>query len=216
MRIRLIFLIIILFFFSSRLDAKGNDPIAIKGILDLRKIDNSDHFTVKLNGEWEFYWKKMLRPNDFISGNEKPDFYGNVPSYWTNYDINEIKPGKFGYATYRLKILFPKGFDKSLAIDLPVFDSSYDIYIDGKYYGGNGVPGKSLEETKPEYKRNFFRIKPEADSMSIIINVSNYHHRKGGFWLPAKLGTFSDVQKQLSLRWAAEWSVISLLLGFSF
>jgi hypothetical protein len=48
--------------------------------------------------------------------------------------------------------------------------------------------------------------------MKIIINVSNYDHRRGGFWLPVKLGTFSDVQKQLANSWAVEWSVMSLLL----
>ena len=102
-----------------------------------------------------------------------------------------------------------------MAIDLPVFDSSYDIYINGKYLGGNGTTGKSAEETKPEYRRNFFRIIPESDSLTIIINVSNYDHRRGGFWLPVKFGTFTEVQKQLANSWAAEWSVISLLLGFS-
>jgi signal transduction histidine kinase len=138
-----------------------------------------------------------------------------VPSYWTDYPQESVKTEKFGYATYRLTILLPKGFNKPMAIDLPVFDSSYDIYLDGKYLGSNGTTGKSYEETKPEYKRNFFRINPEPDSMKILINVSNYQHRRGGFWLPMKLGTFIDVQKQLANSWAAEWSVISLLLGFS-
>jgi signal transduction histidine kinase len=168
-----------------------------------------------MNGEWEFYWEKMLRPYDFTAGNNKPDFYSNVPSYWTDYPSESVKTEKFGYATYRLTVLFPKGFNKPLAIDLPVFDSSYDIYIDGKYMGGNGIPGKSADETTPEYKKNFFRIAHYTDSLNIIINVSNYNHRRGGFWLPAKLGTFDEVQKQLAGNWAAEWSVISLLLGFS-
>lgn len=215
MRIRLIILIIFLSLLTFILNAKGPDPTAIKGIIDLREITDHDHFIIKLNGEWEFYWKKMLRPYDFISKNYQPDFYGNVPSYWTNYPPESVKTEKFGYATYRLTVLFPKGFDKSMAIDLPVFDSSYDIYIDGKYYGGNGTTGKSSEETNPEYRRNFFRINPESDSMKIIINVSNYSNRRGGFWLPVKIGTFNEVQKQLANSWAAEWSVISLLLGFS-
>lgn len=215
MRIRLIILIIFLSLLTFILNAKGPDPTAIKGIIDLREITDHDHFIIKLNGEWEFYWKKMLRPYDFISKNYQPDFYGNVPSYWTNYPPELVKTEKFGYATYRLTVLFPKGFDKSMAIDLPVFDSSYDIYIDGKYYGGNGTTGKSSEETNPEYRRNFFRINPESDSMKIIINVSNYSNRRGGFWLPVKIGTFNEVQKQLANSWAAEWSVISLLLGFS-
>jgi signal transduction histidine kinase len=215
MRIRPVFLILLVSLFTLNLYPKGISPVAIKGILDLRQIRNPDHFIIMLNGEWEFYWKKMLHPDDFITGNYKPDYYGKVPSYWTDYPSGLVRTEKFGYATYRLKVLFPKGFNKPLAIDLPVFDSSYDIYLNGKYLGGNGTPGKSAEETKPEYKRNFFRIIPESDSMTIVINVSNYDHRRGGFWLPVKLGTFSEVQKQLANSWAAEWSVISLLLGFS-
>ncbi|MGC1391355.1 MAG: sensor histidine kinase [Bacteroidales bacterium] len=215
MKIKPVFIFILLFLFSFPLSAKESSPAAVKGILDLRKISNPGHFIVKLNGEWEFYWNKMLRPNDFITVNYKPDYYGNVPSYWTDYPADSVKTTKFGYATYRLTVIFPKGFNKPLGIDLPVFDSSYDIYLDGKYLGGNGVPGKSSDESKPEYRRNFFRINPKSDSMKIIINVSNYDHRRGGFWLPVKLGTFSEVQKQLANGWAAEWSVISLLLGFS-
>ena len=215
MRVRPVFLYLLLSFSSFSLNAKEIAPSAVKGILDLREISNPEHFIVKLNGEWEFYWKKMLRPNDFTEGHYKPDYYGRVPSYWTDYPAGSVKTEKFGYATYRLTVLLPKGFNKLLAIDLPVFDSSYDIYLNGKYLGGNGTPGKSAEETKPEYKRNFFRIDPDSDSMNIIINVSNYDHRRGGFWLPVKLGTFSEVQRQLANSWAAEWSVISLLLGFS-
>jgi signal transduction histidine kinase len=215
MKLRAFFLSIILLFFALELNAGAAEHKAIKGILDLRGIENPDHFIIKLNGDWEFYWKKMLRPNDFKTGSAKPDYYGKVPSYWTDYPQESVKTDKFGYATYRLTVLFPKGFNKPLAIDLPVFDSSYDIYLNGKYYGGNGIPGESAENSKPEYKRNFFRINTESDSLKIIINVANYSNRRGGFWLPVKLGTFSEVQKQLANGWAAEWAVISLLLGFS-
>jgi len=41
--------------FTFSLNAKGPAPAALKGILDLRHISNSDHFIVNLNGEWEFY-----------------------------------------------------------------------------------------------------------------------------------------------------------------
>jgi len=215
MKIRLIFLFILLSLFTITLNAKEPAPAAVKGILDLRRIKNPDHFIIKLNGDWEFYWKKMLRPFDFKTGNFKPDYYGKVPSYWTDYPPDSVKTEKFGYATYRLTLLLPKGFKEPMAIDLPVFDSSYDIYLNGKYLGGNGIPGKSAEETKPEYKTNFFRFTPESDSLKIIINVSNYNHRHGGFWLPVKLGTFKELQKQMANNWAAEWSFISLLMGIS-
>ncbi len=215
MRIKLSIIQILFILLTVNLNTTFAAPKATRGVIDLRRISNPDKFVIKLNGEWEFYWNKMLRPNDFAGSNIRPGYYGNVPSYWTDYPKKSVKTENFGYATYRLLVLLPTGFRGPLAMDIPVFDTSYDIYINGKYLGGNGIPGKSAAETKPEYKRNFFRITPESDSLVIIINVSNFDHRRGGFWLPMKLGTFPEVQKQMTNSWAGEWSVLSILLGFS-
>ncbi len=193
----------------------GTNPQAVKGVIDLRQFEDKEHFSLKLNGEWEFYWNRMLHPHDFENKNIKPDYYGKVPSYWTDYPDEFVKTKKEGFATYRLTVILPPGFRKSLGFDLPVFDSSYDIYVNDRYMGGNGVPGQSADETKPEYSRNFFRYDSASDSLSIIINVANYSHRRGGFWLPLKIGTFQDVQKSLANSWAAGWASISFLLGFS-
>ncbi|MBK9390921.1 MAG: sensor histidine kinase [Bacteroidetes bacterium] len=199
--------------FSS--EATTGLPVANKGIMDLRSLEKDKNFIINLNGEWEFYWNKMLRPNDFENNSFLPDCFGKIPSYWTDYQKLSVKTEKFGYATYRLTVLLPPGFEKSLGVDMPVFDSSYDIYINGEYYGGNGVPGKTAEESEPEYRRNFFRLRTGKDTLSIIINVANFDHRRGGFWLPVRLGTFSEVQRKLANSWAWQWSIISLLLGFS-
>jgi signal transduction histidine kinase len=211
----LIFQLMLLFAFIFNLNANTSDPKAIKGVIDLRNIDNPDDFLVMLNGEWEFYWNKMLRPDNFENKRNKPDYYGNVPSYWTDYPKESVKTEKYGFATYRLTVLLPAGFKNPLGFDMPVFDSSYDIYINGKYMGGNGTPGQSATESKPEYKRNFIQVQSQSDSLSIIINVSNYEHRRGGFWRPVSFGTSAEVQKRMVNSWAVDWSVISLLSGFS-
>jgi len=214
MRIRSLLIIILLQAILCQV-VNGISPVAKNGTIDLRHISDSGQFIINLDGEWEFYWNKMLHPHDFAGSDIKPDYYGMVPSYWTDYPQDKIKTSKFGYATYRLKVLLPPGYRKTMAFDLPVFDSSYDIYINNKYFGGNGVPGKSRAESEPGYRRNFFRYDPPSDTLTIIVNVSNYFHRRGGFWLPIKVGTFSKVQKQLANSWATEWSTISFLLGFS-
>lgn len=188
-------------------------PLAQKGVADLREIRNTDHFVLKLNGEWEFYWKEMLHPHDFEAGKNWHPYYAKVPSYWSGYNIPNIESK--GYGTYRLRVLLPPGYRDALAVDLPVFDSAFDIYINGKYIGSNGTPGKSEETTTPEYRRVFARIVPDSGILEIVINVANYHHRRGGFWLPLKLGTFPDVQKRMANTWAAEWCVFSILAGFS-
>ncbi len=209
----------LLFFFilfhSSDGLANVRQPLAVNGVIDLRETAGNSYI-VRLQGNWEFYWGKMLGPQDF-TGNEKikPDFYGRVPSYWTDYPKDSVKTSPMGFATYRLIVLLPPGFRNSMGFDMPVFDSSYDIYVDGKYMGGNGTPGKAEAETNPGYERNIFRFNPASDSIEIIINVSNFHHRRGGFWLPMKIGTFSEVQKGYASAWARDWATISFLFGFS-
>jgi signal transduction histidine kinase len=211
---KLLFLFIL--FYALNNSAYGSEPSAVKGVIDLRKTAN-DNFTVRLSGEWEFYWKKLLNPDDFLRGNNiKPDLFGTVPSYWTSYSAKSVKTTRMGFATYRLIMLLPPGYRNSLGFIMPVFDSSYEIYVDGKLMGGNGTPGKTEAETVPGYERVFFRFNPASDSVQIIINVSNFHHRRGGFWLPMKTGTFSEVQKRYAAGWARDWATISFLIGFSF
>ena len=43
-------------------------PKAINGVLDLRDWDFDKDGPVKLDGEWEFYWKQLLFPKDFKTG----------------------------------------------------------------------------------------------------------------------------------------------------
>jgi len=71
MRIKPLFISLLLLLFTLCLNAKGPNPRAEKGILDLGKIDNPDHFVIKLNGEWEFYWKKILH-----------NYEGMLPKYF--------------------------------------------------------------------------------------------------------------------------------------
>ena len=149
MRSGIFILQVIIFVLAANLNSAAAVPKAVNGVLDLREISNPEKFIVKLNGEWEFYWGKMLHPIDFNSDSIIPLYYGNVPSYWTDYPQKSVKTEKFGYATYRLKVLLPSGLKSPLALDMPVFDSSYDIFLNGKYLGGCGIPGKSKERDHP-------------------------------------------------------------------
>ncbi len=209
-------LLVLLYLASSTLlSAKDSTPVVTRGVLDLRGLNLDSRFITKLNGEWEFYWNSLLRPNDFRSGTRVPDIYGRVPSYWTDYKNALVQPSKQGCATYRLTILLPHKFRQPMAFDVPVFDASYDMYVNDQYTAGNGTTGRTAADSKPEYRRNFFRFIPDKDTLSVVINVSNFSHRRGGFWLPMRFGSFTAVQKQMSEGWAADWATISFLLGFS-
>jgi len=167
----------------------NNRLVSEKGILDLRELEFNQSTVVNLNGEWEFYWNKFLYPVDFDSGKQPtPDCYGKVPSYWTSYESDNSDIEGQGYATYRLRILLPPNFREKIMFEVPVFDAAFDLYLDYYYAGGNGRPGISKQDSEAGYSPFMVNYTPVNDTLQITVLVSNYQHRRGGFWKSMRIG----------------------------
>ncbi len=190
-------------------------PVRVeKGVLDLRQIEQGDEFTLKMNGEWEFYFSKFLYGEpDHISDTLTPDCYGTVPGYWSEYSVGGKRLPRFGYGTYRAVILLPDGYRDRLGFDMPVFDSSYEIAINGVTTARNGTPARSRAESIPAYEPLFFSYVPKNDTLELLIRVSNYEHRRGGFWLPLKVGTFHTIQTNFTNQWFISIAVTGMLFA---
>ena len=111
-----------------------------------------------------------------------------MPSYWTNYNPVNIDITGQGYATYRLKILLPPSFREEIMFDVPVFDAAFDLYLDYFYAGGNGTPGISKQDSEAGYSPFMVNYTPVNDTLQITVLVSNYQHRRGGFWKSMRIG----------------------------
>jgi len=185
-----------------------------KGVLDLRHIEQGDMFSVKMNGEWEFYFSKFLYGEPgHISDTLTPDCYGTVPGYWAEYSVDGKRLPRFGYGTYRAVILLPDGYRDRLGFDMPVFDTSYEIALNGITTARNGTPARSRAESIPAYEPLFFSYVPNNDTIELLIRVSNYEHRRGGFWLPLKVGTFHTIQTNFSNQWFISIAVTGMLFA---
>src|SRR5580692_888592 len=125
----IIFLLAVNFCNHCLADEKPNtSPVAYQGIIDLR---NQDLFKkpIALNGEWRFFWNKLLSPADSVFNNNSPLVY--YPSLWKDDFVNGKSLSSQGYATYSLTILLPKQ-KPALAFELPDVYSSYAFYVNGK------------------------------------------------------------------------------------
>jgi signal transduction histidine kinase len=175
-------------------------------VKDFFDLSNRPYAINHLGGEWEFYWKYFFYSDSLALLKSIPEpIICKVPAYWTSYkDENGISfPGE-GYASYRKVVFLPEQYRTPLVFSLPVFDDSYRFYLNGKLLAWNGSPGISRDSSSPGYKPMFLQYTPDADSIEVVIEVSNFNHRQGGFWKTIKFGTpelmynYSDSYKMIS------------------
>ncbi|MCP4137067.1 MAG: hypothetical protein GY754_39225 [bacterium] len=191
-------------------------PAAQKGVLHLEDWDFEKHGPVKLNGEWEFYWKQLLTNEDF-AGEDRPVKSGfiTVPGIWNGYEIDEKKISGDGYATYRLLVLI-KNPKEALIIQFLPFSTACTVYVNGKKIHYSGVVDKTRETMVPAFSPGFSNITPEKNQLEIIFHVSNFHHKKGGAWNVCTVGTKKDIHKTRERRIYFDFLLLGsiLIMGF--
>ena len=211
----LIILLTCLVLFQLPANTSGQTKIK-NGILDLRTTGFETYPVIDLKGDWEFYWEKHLRPADFVSDKiPVPDLYAKVPSYWTDYHTDCPDITATGFATYRLQILLPDHFSDDLLLSVPVFDSSYKLYINGKFINGNGIAGENPDVSKPGYHPFIYPLFETGDTIEIIFNVSNFHHRRGGFWLPLTIGDYDTLSAKITKKEISTSISAGIILAFA-
>jgi signal transduction histidine kinase len=160
----------------------------------------------QLNGNWEFYWRFFYYSDSTTHTADIPELIPcKVPAYWTSYlDRNGNTFPAEGYASYRKVIRLSENQATPVVFSLPVFDDSYRLYLNGELRATNGKPGRSKETSTPGYKPVLLEYTPLADTIELVVEVSNFHHRQGGFWKSIKLGP-----PELMYRYSDSYTMIS-------
>lgn len=182
-------------FCSCTLNSKKKiPPKAVDGILDLSAWDFKNDGSVNLHGEYEFYWKRLFTPQNFVNSSptRKPDFI-KVPGLWNDFEsAGEIIPGT-GYATYRLIVLL-NGKDRSLALKVLDMSTAFTLFVNWNNLYSAGVVGENSQSSKPQFNPRVIDFQTNENQLEIIIQVSNFHHWKGGAWEPIILGTEDQIR----------------------
>ncbi|HMW04682.1 MAG TPA: 7TM diverse intracellular signaling domain-containing protein [Leptospiraceae bacterium] len=203
MRYIFIILIILSQILLSDCKSKTSKPLpkALDGKLNLEEIDwnfKTDGI-VFLDGQWDFYWMRLLYPEDFQS-EAKPvkSATVTVPGSWNGTIINQETLSGEGFATYKLTIPIDQSqVGQTLALKISYAATASKVWVNGNFISEDGKVGMSRKDMEPHYNSQIHSFRAE-NPIEIVIQVSNFNHKKGGLWQSLYLGLEEDIIKQNS------------------
>jgi len=133
--------------------------------------------TFILNGEWEFYWNKLISPTDFKKAHKKS--FINFPSSWGNCEAKYGKYPNEGIATYRLVILSNRPI-RHAAIKSKMFISACKMWINGENALNTGIVGKDQKSHVGRFNPDVILIENPDRRIEIVLQVSNFGYANGG------------------------------------
>ncbi|WP_020617883.1 ATP-binding protein [Paenibacillus daejeonensis] len=170
---------------QAYLPRDSNLPQAQNGVIDLTAWDFLDQETVKLDGEWEFYWQQLLAPGEHGSNPIRMQ----VPGQWNK----EGYPAK-GAGTFRLIVqVEPSQMHYGLRISNAQMASA--LYINGLQLGSSGVPALTKETYTPENIPYTVYFPVEGEQVEILLHVANHDFLNGGITYSLHFGTMSGIQQ---------------------
>ena len=183
-------------------------PEAVEGVLDLREWDFEKDGSINISGEWAFYWGELLQPDQIRHPILAP--YVNAPDIWSNYEIEGESFGPEGYATYYLTI-YPPNTRNTYGLYSQGQDSAYKLWIDGRLIAENGQVGTNLQAMIPKkYPQTVF-FELDEDPAEVVLQISNFHHRNGGFRNNLLLGLAEPVHQYHLQIWFVDAISVGIL-----
>lgn len=186
-----------------------------QGILDLTKVHVSES-PVKLKGEWEFYWDQLLSPEDIqnpLTRDVDQVHWIDIPNSWLGYPLEGHELDGTGFATYRLVIqLSEQDRNERLALRLPTIFHAYKLWVNGEPLAEVGSVGQDKSSVTPQLATKLVFFQPEKDTVELVMQVANFHHKRGGITKLIELGGSDVLTVRTHLKIAGEMFVTASLM----
>ncbi|MCR9141060.1 MAG: ATP-binding protein [bacterium] len=201
-------------------------PRVLDGVLDLRGWNFQDQGPIELNGDWEFYWRRFVPPNQFAgnaSGFASSTEAGSalraaVPGKWNQQTIDGRRFSSDGFATYHMRILLnPSQIRNSDTIPIFAFRlrriyTAYRLYVNGTQIVQVARPAESAEEARPGYRIVLKNLAVTEPVLDVVLHISNYSHPNAGLPVAILFGTETNIRAEREARLAFDLFLIGGLL----
>lgn len=177
----------------SSQEAEVDLPSSIPGTLDFRDHDITNDGIVELNGEWLIFWNQLVDPGPAAGESlgalrERSDGSFRIPHTWNDWRYHGQAVGGHGYATFVTDLYLPRGMHRA-ALWIPNASTAYTLMADGQVVSHSGTPGVDSNTSIPRYVVRTADLPVTENPVRLVLQVSNFHHRRGGMWKAIKLGT---------------------------
>jgi len=208
----LFLLLCITFLFSCGAKGPKEQPRVRAGILDCRSWDFEKNGSVKIEGAWDFYWDRILPPEEINSPFSEPQrTFINVPSVWTSKSFaHQTLPAR-GKATYHVKVLLPPDIHERLAIQIPAVDTAFQIYAHGQPIFSNTISNFSYLGSEPLYYAPVVREIEPAGSVDIVVTMSNLNYPRPGMRDSLSIGSRKNVLSSSENRLVSDMFLIGAI-----
>lgn len=184
---------------------------AIQGTVNLRNIDTSHNFIIKLQKEWEFY-PNILLASENTQSVEQHKVYTNQPESWDQYFQHN---DGVHYGSYRLKILREHTAPQMYGITIPEGLAPYELYIDGQFIGGLGNLTADYTQTAPIGRpvTHYFTLN-NNESEIIIQGAQTNPYVQGGFQKEIIFGDLHSMEQSKTFSITTQMAVCLVFIFY--
>ena len=204
-----IFILCLILTACSQSGQTSEAPQAVEGYLDLQNWDFNNRGIVSLSGDWAFYWQELLTPSEIKTDSNTK--YVPVPAIWTNYEMNSQVLPVAGFSTYRLIVQLPNP-SQDYGLFIEGEGTAYNLWVEGQLVAQNGHVATNSQEMTPQSVPEVVFFHPSGDTAELVIQISNFHHRKAGFRNAILLGLPSQILNYQRKGWAEDGFVLGIYL----
>lgn len=195
-RIILIILFIAFMLFAIYMTYSSGSRLIDNGKADLRSVDFKQNELVALDGQWEFYWDRLLMPENFIAKQPpQMDSFMKVPGTWDESEAgSKVYPHR-GVATYRLRLNYPSTL-KDPALRIRNVATAYKLYVNGRFIAEVGKVSDKPSDFKDGEESLILDLPKDTQEIELIFQVGNLNYLRGGLRESPVFGSKQVLERQ--------------------
>lgn len=164
-------------------------------VFDFSVMPDSKEFYTELDGEWNFFEKMLLTPNEVKE--QLKHGIGRTVSLPSSFEKQTGENHSFGTYSTTVKIA-DEYVGETLAIHIPYQYSAYKLFVDQTEIARNGIVGQDAASHVAEMAPRTGYFIAQSNEVLLTMHVSSFDHIRGGFENPIYIGEASVVSKKFN------------------